>query len=139
MWRSIRDEATGSAARRALPYLASAALIAAGFGARFVLRPMFGDNHPYTAFYPSIVIIAYGFGRRFAAAGAVVAAALAFTFFTLPSIGPGEWPGAVAGLVLFFANCAVAIWIISELVRSLWQVKADQTRTEALASAQADM
>jgi hypothetical protein len=139
MWRSPSDPARHAAVRRMLPYAGSAALISAGFGARFLLRPMFGENHPYTAFYPSIVIIAYAFGRRFAAVSTVVAASLALVFFTLPTLDKGEGAGAVAAFLFFCANCAVAIWIITELVRSLKEVKADQGRTEALASAQADM
>ena len=61
-----------SAVQRA--YLVAGVAVVAAYGVRYLAQPVVGDNHPYSLFFPVVLVCAYAFGRGPAAFAAILAA-----------------------------------------------------------------
>ncbi|HEX5377655.1 MAG TPA: DUF4118 domain-containing protein [Phenylobacterium sp.] len=102
---------------RELRYVWAVTLVAAAFLARFILQPLFGPTHIYTAFYPVVLIAAYGLGARPAILATALSAAIAYWCFAPP---PFDWKldaESGAGLAVFVGVSTVAIYLVTGLMR----------------------
>ena len=122
-----------------LNYATAGALVATALLVRFLLAPVFGTGHPYTVFYPVVLLTAYGLGVRPALMAMGLSALLAYWMFVPPPFAPKAEAGALAGLGFFLLNCSTAIYLITGLKRSLENLASGQDRAEALAHSHADL
>lgn len=129
----------GPRGQMALPWVASAALVAAAFLLRAPLQPMLGGSLAYSAFYPAVILSAYAFGRWPAVATAVVSAAVAFTCVVEPVFAWKMSPNILAGFLFFCATSAVAIVVITGLTGALKVVSRELGRAQAVADSHAGL
>lgn len=130
-------ERPGPAAARA--YLATIGAVLAAFAIRFAAQPVVGDNHPYSLFFPVVLLCAYVFGRGPALMAAGLSAFLAYFTFVEPRFGLEIRLDATAPLVLFAVTAGVAIYLITSLTAALHALTVDQGRLHALADAHASL
>jgi K+-sensing histidine kinase KdpD len=103
---------------RELRYVWAVTLVALGLLTGFILQPAFGRSQAYATFYPVVLLAAYTLGPKPAAVTAILSAAVAYWCFVPPDF-QWKWDTQVgAALVFFLATSAVAIWLISRLMRS---------------------
>ncbi|WP_331086193.1 DUF4118 domain-containing protein [Phenylobacterium sp.] len=124
-------------ARRA--YLAALGVVLLAFALRFVAHPVFGDRHPYSLFFPVVLLCAYAFGRGPAAFAAALSAVLAYWTFVEPRFGLAIRLDTTAPLILFGLTAGVAIYLITGLTSALRSLAADQGRLSAMADANAGL
>jgi len=136
MWSDLRAHIP-NAARRA--YLAAFGAVLLAFALRFVAHPVFGDNHPYSLFFPVVLLCAYALGRGPAVFAAALSAALAYWTFVEPRFAVAIRLDATAPLVLFGLTAGVAIYLITGLTSALRSLAADQGRLHAMADANAGL
>jgi two-component sensor histidine kinase len=120
-------------------YAATLGLVVVALGLRFLLQPIFGSNNAFTAFYPVVILTAYLFGRRTAIFAAVISGAAAYWCFVEPTFAWKAEAHALAPLVFFAANCAVAIYLIVALLKTVEKVGNDQSRAMATAASHAEL
>lgn len=142
--RSVFRKSASSLARREqrsreLRYIWAVTLVAAGLLVRFVLQPVFGASHTYTAFYPVVLIAAYLLGPRPAILATVLSGAVAYWGFAQPDFAWKLDPKGGAALAFFAGTSAVAIYLITGLNRALEELAARQSRAEALAHSHAEL
>lgn len=121
-----------------LRYVSAVSLVATGLVLRFLLTPVFGTTQIYTVFYPVVLLSAYALGPRPAMLAAGLSAALAYWCFAPPAF---EWKltwANVVGVALFVATSAIAIYLISGLVRALEALALRQAAAEARARDEAE-
>lgn len=126
-----------SGAHRA--YAVAAAAVMAAYGVRCLAQPVVGDNHPYSLFFPVVLVCAYVFGRGPAAFATILAAALAYWTFVEPRFGAAVHLAALAPLALFLTSAGVAIFLITSLTSALSALAKDQGRLHAMADAHAGL
>lgn len=126
-----------SGAQRA--YAVAGAAVLAAYGVRWLAQPVVGDNHPYSLFFPVVLVCAYVYGRGPAAFAAVLAAALAYWSFVEPRFGATIHLAALAPLALFLTTAGVAIFLITSLTSALTALANDQGRLHAVADAHASL
>jgi two-component sensor histidine kinase len=136
MHAQLRDF-LGPAAARA--YLATLGAVLAAFAIRFAAQPVVGDNHPYSLFFPVVLLCAYAFGRGPAVLAAGLSAVLAYWTFVEPRFGIEVRLGSAAPLILFLVTAGVAIYLITGLTSALRALAADQGRLHAVANAHASL
>lgn len=128
-----------SAAASGHTYVAASAAVIAAYAARYLAQPVVGDNHPYSLFFPVVLLCAYAFGRGPAAFAAALAASLAYWTFVEPRFGVALHPAALAPLALFVITAGVAIYLITGLTAALAALARDQGRLHATADAHAHL
>lgn len=114
-----------------LRYVSAASLVAAGLVLRFLLTPVFGTTQIYTVFYPVVLLSAYALGPRPAMLATALSAALAYWCFAPPAF---EWKltwANVVGAAMFVGTAAIAIYLITGLVRALEALALRQASAEA--------
>lgn len=126
-----------SAAQRA--YLVAGVAVLAAYGVRYLAQPVVGDNHPYSLFFPVVLVCAYVFGRGPAAFAAILAAVLAYWTFVEPRFGAAVHLATLAPLALFLSTAGVAIFLITGLTSALNALARDQGRLHAAADAHAGL
>lgn len=134
-----RSAAAPTASPGRLRYATAGALVATALLVRYLLGPVFGANHPYTVFYPVVMLTAYGLGAGPAGAAAGVSALVAYWMFVPPPFAWTVDAAGLAGLSFYLLNCGTAIYLISALKRTLADLAARQDRAEALADSHADL
>ena len=125
------------AAQRA--YFAAFGAVLLAFALRFAAQPVVGDRHPYSLFFPVVLLCAYAFGRGPAILAALLSAALAYWTFVEPRFDVAVRLDTTAPLVLFIVTAGVAIYLITGLTSALGSLAADQGRLHALADANAGL
>lgn len=118
-------------------YVVASVAVIVAFGARYLVQPVVGENHPYSLFFPVILLCAYGLGRGPAAFAAILGAGLAYWTFVEPRFGAALHPAALAPLALFLITAGVAIYLITSLTAALAALARDQGRLHAVADAHA--
>lgn len=136
MVEHLRDD-LGPVAARA--YLATLGAVLAAFVFRYAAQPVVGDNHPYSLFFPVVLLCAYAFGRGPALLAAGLSALLAYWTFVEPRFGAAIRLDAIAPLLLFILTSGVAIYLITGLTAALRTLAADQGRLHAAADANASL
>ena len=116
-----------------LKFVWAVTLVAAGLLARFVLQPVFGASHTYTAFYPVVLLAAYSLGARPAILAMILSSAVAYWCFAAPPFQFKLTAQALMSMGFFLGTSGVAILLISGLTRALAELARRQDRAEALA------
>lgn len=124
---------------RELRYIWALTLVAAGLLVRFVMHPLFGASHTYTAFYPVVLLAAYLLGPRPAILAAVLSGGIAYACFAQPAFAWKFDPKGLAALAFFAGTSTVAIYLITGLTRALEELAIRQSRAEALADSHAEL
>jgi hypothetical protein len=109
-----------------LRHVSAASLVAAGLVLRFLLTPVFGTTQIYTVFYPVVLL------------SACLSAALAYWCFAPPAFAWKLTWANVVGAALFVGTSAIAIYLITGLVRALEALALRQAAAEARARDEAD-
>lgn len=126
-----------AAARRG--YLLAGVGVLAAYAARWFAQPVVGDYHPYSLFFPVVLVCAYVFGRGPAVFAALLAAPLAYWTFVEPRFGLAVHLAGLAPLVVFVITAGVAIYLITGLTSALHALAKDQSRLHAVADAHAGL
>jgi hypothetical protein len=129
----------GPRGRAALPWVATAALVACAFLIRLPMQATLGGGLAYSAFYPAVVLVAYAYGRTPAVVAAVVSATLAYWCFVEPVYDWKDGPNVIAGFVFFAVTCTVIITLITGLTGALKAVSRELGRAQAVADSHAGL
>lgn len=122
-----------------MPWLWTAALVAAAFLIRLPMQSVLGGGLAYSVFYPAVILSAYAFGRRHATVAAAVSAMLAFWCFVEPLYAWKATPQILAAFGFFGLTCAVAIVVITGLTGALKAVSTELGRAQAVADSHAGL
>lgn len=129
----------GPRGRAALPWIATAGLVAAAFLVRMPMTSVLSGSLAYSAFYPAVILAAYAFGRGPGIAAAVVSAGLAYWCIVQPAYHWKAAPHVVAGFVFFAITCSVIIVLITGLTGALKAVSRELGRAQAVADSHAGL
>src|SRR5689334_18675843 len=129
----------GPRGQAALPWVASAALVACAFLIRLPMQAALGGGLAYSAFYPAVILSAYAFGRTPAIAAAAASAALGYWVFVEPAFAWKAAPGVFAGFLFFTVTCTVIIALITGLTGALKDVSRELGRAQAVADSHAGL
>ncbi|WP_421937542.1 DUF4118 domain-containing protein [Phenylobacterium sp.] len=133
------SERLGPRGRAALPWGATAGLVACAFLIRLPMQGALGGGLAYSAFYPAVILAAYAFGRWPGIAAATASAALAYWVFVEPAFDWKTGPDVFAGLVFFAVTCTVIIGLITGLTGALRTVSRELGRAQAVADSHAGL
>lgn len=122
-----------------MPWVWTAALVAAAFFIRLPMQSVLGGGLAYSCFYPPVILAAYAFGRRQATVAAAVSALLAFWCFVEPVYAWKTSPQILTAFVFFGVTCAVAIVVITGLTGALQAVSSELGRAQAVADSHAGL
>jgi two-component system, sensor histidine kinase PdtaS len=125
--------------RAALPWAATAALVACAFLIRLPMQSALGGGLAYSAFYPAVILSAYAFGRTPAIAAAAASAALGYWVFVEPAFAWKAAPNVFAGFLFFTVTCTVIIALITGLTGALKDVSRELGRAQAVADSHAGL
>lgn len=131
------DHAVSRSNRRA--YLIALAAVAAAFAVRLVAQGVVGANHPYSLFFPVVLLCAYAFGRGPAVFAAGLSAALAYWVFVEPRFSVSVSLDSTGPLLVFLFTAGVAIYLITGLTTAVRSLAADQGRLRATADEHAGL
>lgn len=131
------DKAVGPSAQR--DYLIALGAVGAAFAVRLVAHPLVGVNHPYSLFFPVVLLCAYAFGRGPAVFAAALSAALAYWVFVEPRFSVSVSLESTGPLLVFLFTAGVAIYLITGLTSALRSLAADQGRLRATADEHAGL
>jgi two-component sensor histidine kinase len=133
------SERLGPRGRAALPWVATAGLVACAFLIRLPMQGALGGSLAYSAFYPAVILSAYAFGRWPGIAAAAGSAALAYWVFVEPAFDWKAAPNVIAGVVFFAVTCTVIIGLVTGLTGALRAVSRELGRAQAVADSHAGL